>query len=506
MGRAHLREHDPNGAYDGGTMKRALSIVVGLALVAACQTDRRSVAITEASGVAPRAGHIASASVSPGTPCSPCTYARTFTRDRGAPVTDTISFIAAAGHAYVVDLDDLDSQGADATVELNGTSLMRSGSAAHDSASRHVNEVLVLANVNTLVVRLVGKPGSQLRVAVWFFRPVTLDAVTLAPQSSLQLQGPQIGFNSTITNHTKAPLSDIAVQAWLIQPSARRAASGQIVSCGAAAGVLPVGTCVRLGDGILASNALDGFGTLIPGNALAVIQVVGLSGGGVLDSLIVPVILTSPPGPTVLGVAVHPKSLMLNPGDHATLTADVQVSGGAPTTVTWSTSNSVVAIVDANGVVTGIAPSQNFSPYATILARSTADPTKSDSSRVAVFNWQIISPSVPALVSTGATLPASNPLSVVIQAQVCGMTGVFTNPFSRVDFSAASGGVPVMIGSVQSASSTDNGQTRCWTWSFTWTPGNAFGVGPQKVNATGVNAAGATIFSPANTNIATVQP
>jgi hypothetical protein len=239
---------------------------------------------------------------------------------------------------------------------------------------------------------------------------------------------------------------------------------------------------------------------------MAVIQVVGLSGGSVLDSLIVPVVLTPPPGPTVLGVAVHPKSVMLNPGDHATLTADVQVSGGAPTTVTWWTSNAVVAIVGANGVVTGIAPSRGVSPYVAIIARSTADPTKLDSSQVAVFDWQIISPDVPTMVSTGAMLPASNPLNVVIKAATCGLSGIFVNPFSRVDFSAAPGGVPVVIGSATSVGVTDNGQTRCFIWSFTWTPGTSFGVGPQKVNATGVNAAGATIFSPANTNIATVQP
>src|SRR5512143_2211932 len=122
-------------------MKRPLSIVLALVFVASCQMDRRSAAVTEASGVPPSPRDVGSASISPGTPCSPCTYAETFTRERGAPVTDTIPFDAVAGIAYVVDVDDLDSQGGDASVELNGTPLMRPGSAAHDSGSRHVNEV-----------------------------------------------------------------------------------------------------------------------------------------------------------------------------------------------------------------------------------------------------------------------------------------------------------------------------------------------------------------------------
>ena len=420
-------------------------------------------------------------------------------------MTDTIPFTVVAGIPYVVDVDDLDTQGADAEVQLNGTSLMRPGSAAHDSASRHVNRVLLLADDNTLVVRLVGKPGSLLRVAIWRFRAVTLDAVTLPAQSSVQLDGPAVSFTSTITNHTNAALSDVAVQAWLVQPFARRAASGQVISCGAAFGVLPPGTCVRVGDGIAARNTSGGSGILLPGNAQAVIQVVALTGAGVLDSLVVPVVITPPPGPAVLGVSVTPGSVLLKPGDHATLTANVQVVGGAPTTVAWSTRNAAVAVVSASGVVTGVAPPLASSPYVRIVATSTADPTKSDSAQVAVVDWQIIKPDLPTTVSTGAATPASSPLSVVIWAAACSLSPTSGAPFSSVEFSASPNGMPVVLGSVTSLFVIFQG-TRCIVWPFTWTPGSAFGVGPQKIYATGITDAGARVTTLANTNITTVTP
>ena len=53
--------------------------------------------------------------------CPGCLFEpHTFVRSRGAPRSLTIGFLATAGQSYVVDLDDLGSQGADATVTLNG--------------------------------------------------------------------------------------------------------------------------------------------------------------------------------------------------------------------------------------------------------------------------------------------------------------------------------------------------------------------------------------------------
>ena len=103
-----------------------------------------------------------------------------FVRESGAPHSDSITFSATQGKSYVVDLDDEASQGSDATVTLNGVTLL-SHRVTGRAAAQHYHELVVLRDINTLVVRLVGKPGSTLRVAIWLFRPVTLDAVTLAP-------------------------------------------------------------------------------------------------------------------------------------------------------------------------------------------------------------------------------------------------------------------------------------------------------------------------------------
>ena len=487
-------------------MKRGLGIALIALLVASCQSDRRAAGVTDAFRTAPQTGPAGLANAIAPLPCVSCTFGpATFVRDRGAPVSDTIRFNAVAGMLYVVDVDDLDSRGAAATVELNGTVLMPSGSAAPDSGSRHVNRTMTLGIDNTLVVRLIGKPGSLVRVAVWPFKKVTLDGVTLSTGTNLQLEGPSQSFTATITNHTASTFADVALQAWLLQPSGRRAAGGMLVSCGAGMAVLPPGTCTGTGSSILASNTLQGFGTLIPGNALAVIQVLGLSGAGVLDSVIVPVVLTPPRGPTVLGVTVHPTSVMLKVGQQTQLTADVQVLGGAPTTVSWSTSDASLAMVSPTGILTGIALTGTTSPYVTIVATSTADPTKSDSAQVAVVDWRMVSPEAPALVSTGSILPPANPLSVQLKAESCVLSSIAGAPFTRVDFFALSSGSAVLVGTTASLVVIGT-LPRCFQWWITWTPGTAFNVGAQSVYAVGVNAAGATVSTALNTTITTTSP
>ena len=77
--------------------------------------------------------------------------------------------------------------------------------------------------------------------------------------------------------------------------------------------------------------------------------------------------------PGVARVVVSPASLRLdlNGTKSSTLTASVAASGGAATTVTWTSSNAAVATVNASGMVTAIAVGN-----ATITATSTVDGTK----------------------------------------------------------------------------------------------------------------------------------
>ena len=85
------------------------------------------------------------------------------------------------------------------------------------------------------------------------------------------------------------------------------------------------------------------------------------------------------PQPTVNSVTVTPSTLPLQVGTTGQLTANVDATGGAATTVTWASDAPAIADVDQNGVVTAKAEGT-----ATITATSTADATKSGSAPVTV--------------------------------------------------------------------------------------------------------------------------
>ncbi len=79
-------------------------------------------------------------------------------------------------------------------------------------------------------------------------------------------------------------------------------------------------------------------------------------------------------------VEVDPAYLTLLPGDEASLEAIVSPANTENASVTWSSSDESVAVVDAGGKVTAVGAG-----YATITATSVADPTKSGSCRVEVI-------------------------------------------------------------------------------------------------------------------------
>jgi hypothetical protein len=217
-------------------------------------------------------------------------------RRKGSPKTDTLTFAATSGAPYIVDLDDLGSQGAVGSVVLNGVTLLAPRTTANTGAL-HVTTTVTLSAVNTLVVRLLGKPGSLLQIAITPLKFVTLDAVTFTSPTTMQIGGPGAAFTSTITNHTTVALTGIAVQTWVQQGAARRASGGSLVFCNAALGLLPPGTCTRVGDAVYPQNgSASGSGTLVPGAATAIIQVIQLDGGRVvLDSLLFSITLTGQP-------------------------------------------------------------------------------------------------------------------------------------------------------------------------------------------------------------------
>jgi uncharacterized membrane protein YraQ (UPF0718 family) len=125
-----------------------------------------------------------------------------------------------------------------------------------------------------------------------------------------------------------------------------------------------------------------------------------------------------------------------------------------------------------------------------------------------IRSWAITGPSVATNVSTGATTPAANPLSVTYTMDAFGPTATFSPPFTSVNMFVVSGGNLVQIGTATFAGTTDDGSPfgRRHRWTFSWTPGTAFGTAVQTVYAIGVNANGDALVSPANALVTTTNP
>lgn len=125
-----------------------------------------------------------------------------------------------------------------------------------------------------------------------------------------------------------------------------------------------------------------------------------------------------------------------------------------------------------------------------------------------INSWAITAPSAPTLVSTGATTPAANPLSVTYTMVAAGPTATFSPPFTTVNMFVFSGGNLVQIGTATFAGTTDDGsaQGRRHSWTFAWTPGTAFGTAVQTVYAIGVSANGDALVSPLNNQVTTTNP
>src|SRR5579885_2498528 len=104
--------------------------------------------------------------------------------------------------------------------------------------------------------------------------------------------------------------------------------------------------------------------------------------------------------PTVVHqVTVSPSSVNLNVGDKVTLAASVDADAGVTDrTVTWSSSNTAIATVDANGVVTAVAAGN-----ATITAASKADPNVKGAAAVTVGAGPVAQPAVVTISTINST-------------------------------------------------------------------------------------------------------
>jgi hypothetical protein len=176
---------------------RSLSLLLPLAVLAC---DAGEPAAPEAAGGAP-AAMTPAPSTAP--PCDPCLVGPVvLARGRGAPESRTFTFTAAPGARAVLHLDERGSRGANASVILNGATLPWPVDADGRRLHRASLDVTLLA-ANTLSVRLTGKPGSTLRVALAVAEPppdlVTLTVVP-ARENLPVTSGARLGpANGTVT-------------------------------------------------------------------------------------------------------------------------------------------------------------------------------------------------------------------------------------------------------------------------------------------------------------------
>jgi hypothetical protein len=138
--------------------RSSLGVLLGLALLG-CQAD---ITRTASESNEPGLAGVAAVDATSGSAvvCPACTFEpRLYTRSTGTPITEVVAFPGNPAGAYTIEIDDLGTRGANASVELNGEPLnVRSG---------HLRQDVVLDWENALQVRLTGKPGSKLSVRVF---------------------------------------------------------------------------------------------------------------------------------------------------------------------------------------------------------------------------------------------------------------------------------------------------------------------------------------------------
>jgi hypothetical protein len=145
--------------------------------------------------------------------------------------------------------------------------------------------------------------------------PITIVSLTGA-EFEVAIDGPSVSYGATLKN--PGPIrSNVALQGWITQGATRRAAGGQLATCGQAAGVMPIGNCTVAGP-IVASSTTAGTGTFVPGGATFELQL--KEAGIVVGTKTIGVILV-PNRPRISGV---------------TLSADSVIGGGPGITYTTS--------------------------------------------------------------------------------------------------------------------------------------------------------------------------
>ena len=266
--------------------------LLGTLTLLACQSDR---ATAPAHGAIPDspAPSVAFAT------CDGCAFGpATYVQETNKPTTYTNTFATTSRMTYRLDIDDLGSKGANESVQINGLTFQRERQAGEDGPRARHLMIAGLPNPSTIVVTQLGKKKSQLVVSLR--AALRLTSVTMS-SNTLAIGGPFVDYSASIlSNSTGVTLTGVSLQNWIEQGTARRAASGSIVNCGLAGGSIAPGTCVMpFGAGANTTTA-DGTGTLVPGPATLVVQLLqSTSGPDVLyDEERIPITLAGPPSIT----------------------------------------------------------------------------------------------------------------------------------------------------------------------------------------------------------------
>jgi len=150
--------------------------------------------------------------------------------------------------------------------------------------------------------------------------PITIGSLTSA-DFEVAIGGLSVPYTATLNNPGPQRLN-VSLQGWITQGATRRAAGGQLITCGLSAGVMPIGNCTAQGP-IVASNTTAGSGAFVPGSATFELQL--RQDGVVVGSKTVGVILV-PNRPRISGVTLSADSVIIG-GPGITYTTSLQSPG-----------------------------------------------------------------------------------------------------------------------------------------------------------------------------------
>ncbi len=202
--------------------------------------------------------------------------------------------------------------------------------------------------------------------------------------------GSATAYSATLGN-PGVSRSNVALQGWINQGTARRAAGGSMVVCGAGTGVLPNGTFTVSGS-IVASNSGGGAGTLVPGAATFELQL--MENGTVLETKTVAVTLA----PNTPGIAaLSPSSQTVFLGSSITYTATLRNPGASLSNVVlqgWINQGTARRAAGGSmvmcGAGVGVLPNGSFNVSGSIVASNTTGGAGTLVDGAATFELQLI--------------------------------------------------------------------------------------------------------------------